>query len=225
MNTAPDLPASMRALSSDAPAARPGDAPAASTHQLGVQRPRRVLVVDDEHLAAESLKRSLRILGFEPVGPARDGAHSIQMAFYTQPDLVLMDIRMATDRDGIDAAASLYSQLAIPVIIVSAYSGSKETGAASQAGVFGFLVKPATTEQLGAAIDVAWARYQQVLSVQAHSAELVRRLEERRTIERAKWLLVEREGLTEGQAMDALRARSQQQHRPLHEVASDELGR
>lgn len=198
--------------------------PQTSMRQIGMPRPRRVLVVDDEHLAAASLKQALRWLGYEPLGPARDGAHAIQVAFYTQPDLVLMDIRMATDRDGIDAAAALYAQMAIPVMIVSAFSGSEQTRAAGEAGVFGFVVKPATADQLRAAIDVAWARYQEALRSEANTATLHRRLEERHAIERAKWQIVEQQSLTEGQAMDLLRGQSQSEHRNLIDVAREVLG-
>lgn len=186
-------------------------------------RPGRILVVDDEHLAAISLKQSLRALGYEPLGPARDGSHAVQLSFYLQPDLVLMDIRMATDQDGIDAAAALYGEMAIPVIIVSAHSGSEQTSAASKAGVFGFLVKPATTDQLRAALDIAWARYTEAIAAETVNADLHRRLDDRQTVERAKWLLVERHSISEGAAMDAMRQRSHDEHRSLVEVARDVL--
>ncbi len=197
--------------------------PRLEVRPVSMARPRRVMVVDDEHLAAASLKQSLRALGYEPLGPARDGSHAVQMAFLTQPDLVLMDIRMATDQDGIHAAAAMYAELAIPVIIVSAYSGTTQTTAASNAGVFGFLVKPATTEQLRAAIDVAWARYMQLLHAEAINTDLHRKLDERQTIERAKWVLVERDSVREGDAMERMRARSHAEKRALLDVARDIL--
>lgn len=201
----------------------PAPLPELSIRQVSMVRPRRVMVVDDEHLAAASLKQSLRALGYEPLGPARDGSHAVQMAFFMQPDLVLMDIRMATDQDGIHAAAALYNEMAIPVVIVSAFSGQAQTTAASDAGVFGFLVKPATTEQLRAAIDVAWARYMQLLQSEARNTELHRKLDERQTIERAKWVLVERDSMREGDAMERMRQRSHDERRALIEVARDIL--
>jgi two-component system, response regulator PdtaR len=197
--------------------------PSLVSHVAGMPHPRRILVVDDEHLAAVSLMQSLRALGYEPLGPARDGAHAVQLAFFMQPDLALLDVCMATDQDGIDAAAALYGEMAVPVVIVSAYSSPELTEGASNAGVFGYLVKPTTTGQLRAAIDVAWARYSALLEAELENADLFRRLDERKTIERAKWSLVERLSLDEGQAMERMRARSHEEHRSLIEIARDIL--
>lgn len=221
--TMPDPTVTVQIKNPDAFRGAPPPQPQLAAHPVSMARPRRVMVVDDEHLAAASLKQSLRALGYEPLGPARDGSHAVQMAFLTQPDLVLMDIRMATDQDGIHAASAMYVEMAIPVIIVSAYSGPAQTSAASDAGVFGFLVKPATTEQLRAAIDVAWARYMQLLHTEALNTDLHRKLDERQTIERAKWALVERDSMREGDAMERMRDRSHAEQRTLLDVARDIL--
>lgn len=221
--TMPDPTVTVQIKNPDAFRGAPLPQPQLAAHPVSMARPRRVMVVDDEHLAAASLKQSLRALGYEPLGPARDGSHAVQMAFLTQPDLVLMDIRMATDQDGIHAASAMYAEMAIPVIIVSAYSGPAQTSAASDAGVFGFLVKPATTEQLRAAIDVAWARYMQLLHAEALNTDLHRKLDERQTIERAKWVLVERDSMREGDAMERMRDRSHAEQRTLLDVARDIL--
>lgn len=221
--TMPDPTVTVQVKNPDACGGAPLPQPQLAANPVSMARPRRVMVVDDEHLAAASLKQSLRALGYEPLGPARDGSHAVQMAFLTQPDLVLMDIRMATDQDGIHAASAMYAEMAIPVIIVSAYSGPAQTSAASDAGVFGFLVKPATTEQLRAAIDVAWARYMQLLHAEALNTDLHRKLDERQTIERAKWALVERDSMREGDAMERMRDRSHAEQRTLLDVARDIL--
>jgi two-component system, response regulator PdtaR len=109
------------------------------------------------------------------------------------------------------------------VVIVSAYSDPAKVEGAAGAGVFGFLVKPVSTDQLRAAISVAWERFNELISVQKENSDLRRRLEERKTIERAKWVLVEKRSMTEPEAMDALRAMARDHRRPMIETALEVL--
>lgn len=196
--------------------------PATPRPHTPLAQPRRILVADDEHLVAMSLVLSLAELGFTVVGPAADGIQAVQLARIALPDLALLDIRMPR-RDGIQAAKEIFGELAIPVVIVSAYSDPDEIAGAGGAGVFGYLVKPVTTDQLRAAIVVAWDRFNQVLSVEQENSDLRRRLEERKIIERAKWALVEGRALTEPAAMETLRERARDSRRPMAEVAAEVL--
>lgn len=197
-------------------------APAPLQRSVMPPHPRRILVADDEHLVATSIALSLAELGYVTVGPAGDGERAVQLARVAMPDLALLDIRMPR-RDGISAAAELFAELAMPVVIVSAFSDSADVVSASRAGVFGYLVKPATTEQLRAAIEVAWGRFCQLIAAQRESSDLRRRLEERKAIERAKWALVESLSITEPAAMDLLRQRARDSRRTLIDVAIEVL--
>ena len=210
------------ALSAMKGVVKPREVPLPMPQPPSLPHPRRILVADDEHLVALSLSLSLGELGYTTVGPATDGARAVELARIAMPDLALLDIRMPK-RDGIDAAAEIFSELAIPVVIVSAYSDPQEIGAASGAGVFGYLVKPVSTEQLRAAIEVAWSRFNQFLGAQRENSDLKRRLEERKTIERAKWAMVERFSVTEPEAMNTLRERARDSRRTLIEVALEVL--
>src|SRR5262245_31238766 len=98
------------------------------------EHPRKILVADDESLAAASVVLCLRQLGYVPVGPARDGEHAIELAFSTLPDLALLDARMSTETDGIDAARAMFNELLLPVVIVSEYAGREQVGSAAEAG-------------------------------------------------------------------------------------------
>lgn len=195
-----------------------GPAPA----RAPLAQPRRILVADDEHLVATALVLSLAELGFTVVGPASDGLQAVQLARLALPDIALLDIRMPR-RDGIDAAREIFADLAIPVVIVSAYSDPTEVAGAGAAGVFGYLVKPVSTEQLRAAIEVAWDRFNQLLAVQSENSDLRRRLEERKLIEQAKWVLVKQRSMTEPDAMDLLRETSRASRRAMIEVARETL--
>jgi response regulator NasT len=187
--------------------------------------PGRILVADDESLAAASLILSLRQLGYTAIGPAHDGEHAIELAFSTLPDLALMDARMNTDSDGIDAARAMFGELLTPVVIVSAYSDREQVGVAAEAGVFGYLVKPVSKEQLRPAIEIAWARFNQYMSKEIEAEVLYRHLEDRRDVDRARWTLVERGCSDESEAMRELRRLSKASGRTLGEVARDVLGR
>lgn len=183
------------------------------------EHPKTILVADDESLAALSVIHSLRHLGYTPVGPARDGEHAVELAFSSLPDLALLDARMATDCDGLDAARALFNDLMIPVVIVSAYTDRAQVAVAAEAGVFGYLVKPVTKDQLGPAIEVAWSRFNRYLAQEVQVEVLRRHLQDRQDLERAKWRLVERRGLEEGQAAREIRARARLLNVPLAEVA------
>lgn len=185
---------------------------------VDLDRPRRVLVADDEHLVATDLAMTLGELGYLVLGPAVDGEAAVDLAQITHPDLALLDIRMPK-RDGLTAASQIYHDLGVPVIILSAYSDSTAVAAAQEAGVFGYLVKPASANQLRAAIDVAWGRFVDSLRDQEEIAALERKIEDRRIIERAKWILVQRKQLTEEEAMRTLQRQARQSRKKMAEVA------
>ncbi len=187
--------------------------------------PRRILVADDESLAGAAVMQALRQLGYEAVGPARDGEHAVLLAFSTMPDMAVLDVRMMTDSDGIDAARALFHEMLLPVVIVSAFSDQQQVAAATEAGVFGYLVKPVTREQLRPAIEVAWARFNQYLEKEIEAEVLRRKLEDRMLIEQAKWFLVERDSLIESEAMRLLRHLAKEARCEVAAMARSLLGR
>jgi len=186
--------------------------------------PGRILVADDEHLTATSLVRSLLQLGHTPLGPARDGEHAIELAFSSHPDLAILDVRMMNETDGIDAAGVLLGEMLIPVIIVSAYSDSRQIAGATHAGVYGYLVKPVTKEQLRAAISIAWHRFTQDRAKNLEASELRSRLENRQVIDQAKWMLVEKLEIDEGSAMRHMRRLAKEKGKTLAQIARELAG-
>jgi response regulator NasT len=187
------------------------------------ERPRRILVADDESLAAASIMQCLKQLGYTAVGPARDGEHAVELAFSTRPDLAILDVRMMTDSDGIDTANAMLNELLIPVVIVSAYSDPKQVAGATSAGVFGYLVKPVTKEQLRPAIEIAWARFNEYLQKDLEAENFRRRLEDREAIDKAKWELVAKLEIDEGAALRELRKRARDSKRRVVDVAREIL--
>jgi len=195
----------------------------AERHRSGLPlRPGRLLVAEDEHLVAADLTLKLAQMGYTVVGPVSDGQAAVELAALAGPDMALVDIRMPR-RDGISAAAELFQDQYVPVIVISAYSEQSDVDRASLAGVFGYLVKPVQSEQLRATIDVAWRRFLHYVEQQAENESLKRRLEDRRVIEQAKWALVKRRGVGEPEALKAMRTRARDTRRTLIEVARSVL--
>jgi AmiR/NasT family two-component response regulator len=165
--------------------------------------PRKVLVADDEHLVASGLAATLREMGLTVIGPAADGDEAIALCGAEQPDMALLDIRMPK-KDGLQAAEVIFRQLGVPVIIFSAFSDRQYVEAGNRLGIFNYLLKPVTRDQLRVGIAVAWGRFVDHCQQDAEINSLKERLENRKVIEQAKWLLVERKGISEPEAMRLL---------------------
>ena len=183
---------------------------------------KRVLVADDEHLVAAGISSSLTGLGYTVIGPARDGHEAIELCRSDPPDLALLDIRMP-NCDGLEAAAIVFQQLHVPVVILTAYSDPEYVLTASESGVFGFLLKPASQDQLRVCLDVAWGRFGEYLNQDEQIGSLKKRLEDRKTIEQAKWLVVKHKQVTEPEAMKLLQRKARDTRQPLVEVAQSIL--
>lgn len=184
---------------------------------------RRLLVADDEHLIASGMAASLRGLGYEVIGPAADGQQAIDLARSSQPDMAMLDIRMPLI-DGLACAGTLWSELGIPAVIVSAYSSQAYLDQAQEIGVFGFLLKPVTPEALRVATSIAWARAQNHLWQSKRITQLEGTLAGRRTVEMAKWKLIEKLGITEADAHARLQQAARSSRRRLIDVAQDLVG-
>lgn len=180
--------------------------------------PVRILVAEDEHLAAAEIAAMLGECGYTVLGPASDGRRAIEVCRQTLPDLAIVDIKMP-EMTGFEAARVMYSELGVPVVILSAFAAPSDISEAIEAGVFGYLIKPASEHQLRAAIEVAWKRFREQAALWDEASVLRRRLEERRVIEQAKWELVKARKITEPQALRLLQDRARSGRRPLIEVA------
>jgi two-component system, response regulator PdtaR len=164
------------------------------------------------------VRAMLERAGFEVVAEARDGREAVALAAEHRPDLAVMDVKMP-ELDGIDAARQMLEQRQIPIVMLTAFSEAALVGRAVDAGVFGYLVKPFRESDLLPAIEAARARHAELRALRDEAGSLRDALEARKLIERAKGLLMEKDGLSEGEAFARLRGASQQTGRPLREVA------
>jgi two-component system, response regulator PdtaR len=152
------------------------------------------------------------------VGEARDGEEAVALALALEPDLAIMDVKMPK-LDGIDAARRILNERPIPIVMLTAYGQDELVSRAVEAGVFGYLVKPFRETDLLPAIQTARARYEEFAALREEAESLSEALAARKAIERAKGLLMEKEGLSEQDAFTRLRKASQVSGRPLKVVA------
>ena len=105
-------------------------------------KPIRLLIVEDEFIVMSDLQARLSNLGYEIAGQADTGAGAISSAASTNPDLVLMDIRLKGEMDGIAAAEQIRSGLKLPVIFLTAYADESTLQRAKEAEPYGYILKP-----------------------------------------------------------------------------------
>lgn len=126
-----------------------------------------ILVVEDERITAEDIRAGLEFAGYKVPVICSTGEDAIQQAERLEPDLVLMDIKLEGEMDGIEAAAQIRKSLDIPVIYLTAYSDEKTVERAKLTEPSGFLVKgqgmlskPFEESELHAAIEITLYRHQ-----------------------------------------------------------------
>jgi CheY-like chemotaxis protein len=117
--------------------------------------PMKILVVEDEMIIARELTCALRELGYETVGHARTGEKAIELAGTLHPDLVLMDIHLASAMDGITASLAIKEQYAVPSVFLSAFTGDDSLARARAAEPVGYLPKPFEEHELLAVLENA----------------------------------------------------------------------
>ena len=178
----------------------------------------RILIAEDETIIRLDLRELLEGAGFEICGEARDGEEAVALAHSEQPDLAVLDVKMPK-LDGIEAARRILDERPIPIVMVTAYGERELVSRAVEAGVFCYLVKPFRETDLLPAIETARARHEELAALREEAESLAEALVARKAIERAKGLLMAKEGLTEPEAFARLRKASQVSGRPLKVVA------
>jgi response regulator NasT len=189
-----------------------------STATSTAPRPLRVLIVEDDTLVGMGLQSQLQTLGHTVVGRAGNAAEAQALFKQHGPDLVLMDIRLDST-DGIALATQLMQERRTAMIIVSAYSDPQLIARASEAGVFGYLIKPVSSESLAAQIEVAVRRFEEHEKLRIEKDTLAENLETRKLVERAKGILMKRLGLSEDVAHRRLQQESQKRRIRIAEMA------
>jgi two-component system, response regulator PdtaR len=178
----------------------------------------RILVAEDETIIRLDLKETLERAGHEVCAEARDGEEAVELARTQKPDLAVLDVKMPR-LDGIEAARRILAEHPIPIVMLTAYGQDELVARAVEAGVFGYLVKPFRETDLLPAMQTARARHAELEALREEAESLAEALATRKVVERAKGLLMEREGLSEQDAFTRLQRASQVSGRPMRVVA------
>lgn len=133
---------------------------------------RKILIVEDEMVVQLHLSRIVEELGYEVVGTAADQDEALELAAQSRPDLVLMDIHLASNTDGVDTAAQLVQKYDCAVIFISAYADQATVDRTAHVGAAGYLVKPFTQAQVRAAISTAFASHGRLQKEQQRTSSL-----------------------------------------------------
>jgi AmiR/NasT family two-component response regulator len=178
----------------------------------------RIVIADDEPIIRLDLKKMLEDCGYDVIAEAGDGARALESARTLKPDVVILDIKMP-EMDGIDAAKIITDEKIAPVLLLTAYSQLDLVNRAKEAGVFSYLVKPFKEADLMPQIEVAVARWDAFLRIEEQAADLEDKLETRKSVDRAKGILMDQYGLKEQEAFRRIQVQSMNTRKSMREIA------
>ncbi|MGD1704323.1 response regulator [Dapis sp. BLCC M229] len=115
-------------------------------------KPIDILIVEDELLIARQLASKLKKLGYNIIDIVSSGEDALQVAQEKSPKLILMDIVIQGDMNGIETAGKIYNNYSIPVIYLTAYADDETLNQAEQTGSYGYILKPFQERELHATI-------------------------------------------------------------------------
>ena len=176
----------------------------------------KILVAEDETIIRLDLVEMLTDAGYEVVAQAENGAIAIEMAKKYQPDLAILDVKMP-EVDGITAAEQIIS--ISPVLMLTAFSQRELVERARDAGVMAYVVKPFSIGDLVPAIEIAISRHRQMKTLEAEVADLYERLETRKTIDRAKGILMKAMNLSEPESFNWIQKTAMDRRISMKQVA------
>src|SRR4029077_21129349 len=122
---------------------------------------RKIVIVEDEGIIAADLQGRLERAGYQVPGVAASGGEALEVIRAQSPDLVLMDIRLAGELDGIQVAEKVRNEFDIPVVYLTAYEDRETLQRASQTQAFGYIKKPIASASLQGSIELAISKHRQ----------------------------------------------------------------
>ncbi|MCX9081411.1 MAG: response regulator [Candidatus Methanoperedens sp.] len=142
----------------------------------------KILVVEDEAIVAESIRIKLKKMGYSVISTASSADEAIRKTWEYLPDLVLMDIVLQGEMDGIEAAGQIHTLFDIPVVYLTAYSDEKTLLRAKITEPFGYIIKPFKERELHVAIEISLFKHDM----------------EKKLKERNKWFSVTLNSISDG---------------------------
>ncbi|TWU25466.1 putative transcriptional regulatory protein pdtaR [Novipirellula galeiformis] len=178
----------------------------------------RIVVADDDPAMCEYMQTTLTLLGHQVVGIANSGQELVQQCRQLKPKLVITDLKMP-EMDGLEAIKAIGNTLPIAFILVSAHHDSDTIARALDQQVLAYLVKPIKRADLETAIAVTMRRFAEFQALFQQTDSLRQSLEDRKTIEKAKGVLMQRAGIDEPDAFKRLQKMASDNNWKLAEAA------
>ena len=178
----------------------------------------RIVIADNEAIIRMDLREMLEDAGHQVVGEAVDGRHAVEETRLSQPDLVIMDIKMPV-MDGITAAKIISEEELAPVLLLTAFSQPEIVERAKDSGVLAYLVKPVEEKNLFPAIEIALSRWEEMQSLSQELGKVKDSLEARKMLDRAKGILMDAYHLSEQEAYRRMQKYAMMKRMSLKEVA------
>lgn len=178
----------------------------------------RIAIAEDEPELLADLEETLVEFGHEVVATAGNGRDLVERCREFAPDLVITDIKMP-DMDGLQAAGQIRKLRPTPIVIISAYHDPEFVDRALKEHVLAYLVKPLNDQSLKASIALAMQRFKEFQTLLEQTVNLHQALEDRKQIERAKGILMQRSGMSEPDAFKRLQILSSQKNKKMVEIA------
>ncbi|HBL07794.1 MAG TPA: response regulator [Acidimicrobiia bacterium] len=177
----------------------------------------RVVIAEDEAIIRLDLKEILTEEGYLVVGDTARGDHALELVAEHEPDVVILDIKMP-GLDGIETARRIAANHDAAVVILTAFSQRELVDRAIEAGALAYLVKPFQRSELIPAVEIARTRHREMRSLTDQYRTLADRLEARKTIDRAKGLLIDESGLSEAEAFRFIQQAAMSNRRSMVDV-------
>jgi two-component system, response regulator PdtaR len=179
----------------------------------------RVVIAEDEAIIRLDLKETLEEEGYEVVGETGRGDKAVDLVRELRPDLAILDIKMP-GMDGIEAARLITKDRICGVLVLTAFSQREVIEQARDAGALAYLVKPFQKTDLVPAIEVAIARFREMQALNGEVDALEEQLETRKSIDRAKGVLIDQCSMTESDAYGFIQ-RGAMNHRSTMKAVAD----
>jgi len=178
----------------------------------------RVVIAEDEAIIRLDLKETLEEEGYEVVGETGRGDEAVELVRSLTPDLAILDIKMP-GMDGLEVARIVNDERICGVLILTAFSQREVVEQARDAGALAYLVKPFQKSDLIPAIEVAIGRFRELQSLSSEVNSLGEQIETRKIIDRAKGILIDRHGMSEGDAFTFIQRTAMSERTRMRAVA------
>jgi response regulator NasT len=182
----------------------------------------KLVVVEDDTEIRQFLRESLEKLGHQVVGEAASGTEMVRMVLTLQPDVVVFDIHLP-HLDGLKALAQIYEERIVAAVAITADRDQELVRRAIDEHVLAYLLKPVEAYQLGPALQIAWARFDELRKLTTENASLQQNLQNRKLIERAKGVLMKRYKWSEADAFRRLQRAAMNRRVAMIDLAQDVL--